>query len=107
MSKLHVKTGDTVVVISGKDRGKKGKIIETLPKKGKVFVEGVAMATRHKKPRKAGEAGGIIKQEAAIDASNVMHVCPHCGKATRIARKEIGDGSLIRYCKKCDSTFDS
>jgi large subunit ribosomal protein L24 len=106
MSKLNVKTGDTVVIISGKDRGKKGKVIEALPKKGKVIVEGAAFATKHTKPKKMGQAGGIVKQEAAIDASNVMHVCAHCGKATRVARKEMGDGSLSRYCKKCNSTLD-
>ena len=106
MAKMNIKSGDEVVVIAGKDKGKKGKVIEVLPGKGKTIVEGVAVATMHKKPRSQAQPGGIIKQEAAIDASNVMLVCAKCKKATRAARKVLEDGSSVRYCKKCGETFN-
>lgn len=106
MAKMNIKSGDEVVVISGKDKGKKGKVIEVLPKTGKTIVEGVAVATMHKKPKAQGQTGGIIKQELAIDCSNVMVVCAKCKKATRAARKVLEDGSSVRYCKKCGETFN-
>ncbi len=106
MRKMHIKKDDNVVVISGVDKNKKGKVLQVIPSKGKVIVEGIAFVTKHKKPRKQGEAGGIIKQEAAIDASKVMHVCNKCGKATRIARKILDDGKSVRMCKKCNETFN-
>lgn len=106
MASMHIKSGDNVVVISGKDKGKKGKVLEVFPKAEKVIVEGVSFATKHKKPRRAGEQGGIIKQETPIYASNVMHVCNKCNKATRIARKILEDGSKVRYCKKCGEVFN-
>ncbi len=106
MAKMNIKSGDEVIVISGKDKGKKGKVIEVLPKTGKAIVEGVAVATMHKKPKAQGQTGGIIKQELAIDASNVMVVCAKCKKATRAARKVLEDGSIVRYCKKCGETFN-
>ena len=106
MASMHIKSGDSVVVISGKDKGKKGKVLEVFPKAEKVIVEGVAFATKHTKPRRAGETGGIIKQETPIYASNVMHVCNKCNKATRIARKFLEDGSKVRYCKKCGEVFN-
>ena len=80
MSKVHVKTGDTVVILSGKDRGKKGKIMAVSPKEGKVIVENANIVSKHVKPRKMGEAGGIIKAESAIYACKVQVVCPRCGK---------------------------
>lgn len=106
MSKMTVRAGDEVVVISGKDRGKKGKVLTVYPKTGRVIVEGVAFATKHTKPRQMGQVGGITKQEAAIDASNVMHVCGKCHKATRIARKVLDTGKSVRYCKKCGEVFN-
>ena len=106
MAKMNVKSGDEVLVIAGKDKGKKGKVIEVLPKKGKAIVEGVAVATMHKKPKAQGQTGGIIKQELPVDASNVMVVCSKCKKATRIGRKVLEDGSSVRYCKKCGETFN-
>lgn len=106
MSKMHIKKGDTVQVISGVDKNKKGKVLEVIPSEGKVIVEGVAMATKHTKPRKQGEAGGIVKQEAAIYASKVMHVCKKCSKTTRIARKVLEDGKIVRVCKHCNETFN-
>ena len=83
MSKIHVKTGDTVMVISGRDRGNTGKVLAVSPKEGKVIVEGRNMVTKHVKPRREGETGGIVKAESAIYASKVMPVCPKCGKAVR------------------------
>lgn len=106
MKKMHIKKDDTVVVISGVDKNKKGKVLEVFPSEGKVIVEGVAVATKHTKPRRQGETGGIVKQEAAIDASKVMHVCSKCGKATRIARKVLENGKRVRVCKHCNETFN-
>ncbi len=105
MKKMHVKRGDIVKVISGKDKGKEGKVVIAIPDKNKVVVEGVAFATKHQKARRQGETGGIVKKEAAIDASNVMRVCPKCGKAVRTGVKVSEDGSKARYCKKCNEIF--
>lgn len=106
MAKMNIKSGDEVLVIAGKDKGKKGKVIEVLPKKGKAIVEGVAVATKHVKPKAQGQTGGIIKQELPVDASNIMVVCSKCKKATRAARKVLEDGSIVRVCKKCGETFN-
>ena len=100
--KLHVKKGDNVVVLSGKDKGKKGKVLTVIPKSEKVIVEGVAMATKHKKPRKQGDPGGIVHQESAIYASKVMHICGKCSEATRIARRVLDSGEIVRVCKHCN-----
>ena len=99
--KLHVKTGDNVLILSGKDRGKQGKIIATSPKEGKVIVEGVNIKSKHVKPRKAGDEGGIIQTPGAMYACKVQLVCPKCGKPTRIAHKVMEDGKKRRSCKKC------
>ena len=100
MNNLHVKTGDNVMVISGKDKGKTGKVLGTVPSEAKVVVEGINMVTCHIKPRKQGEEGGITQREAAIYASKVQVVCPKCGKGTRVAYV-IKDGKKARTCKKC------
>ena len=105
MNKLHVKTGDTVVILSGKDKGKQGKVLEVSPKEQKVIVEGLNIVTKHVKPRQMGQQGGIVHQEAPIYASKVMLVCPSCGKPTRLAHKLLEDGSKVRLCKKCGETF--
>ena len=97
---MNVKKGDTVVVLSGKDKGKQGKVLGTVPSEDKVVVEGRNMVTCHVKPRRQGEEGGIVKREAAIYASKVQVVCPKCSKATRVAY-EIKDGKKVRTCKKC------
>lgn len=104
--KLNVKKGDTVIVITGKDKGKKGKILVAHPAEGKVVVEGINMVTKHKKPKGQTDPGGIIHQEAAMDASNVMIACSKCGKATRTGVKVLEDGSKIRVCKKCGEMLD-
>ena len=97
---MNIRKDDKVVVLSGKDKGKQGKILTADPKAEKVIVEGVNVATKHQKPRKQGEEGGIIKVETPIYASKVQLVCPKCGKATRVGHK-IVDGKKVRVCKKC------
>ena len=100
-NKVHVKTNDTVVILSGKDKGKQGKVLQVSPKEGKVIVEGLNIATKHVKPRRQGEQGGIVEAEAAMYACKVQLVCPKCGKATRIGHKILEDGSKVRVCKSC------
>ena len=98
--KIHVKKDDTVVVISGDDKGKQGKVVEVSPKEGKVIVNGVNIVSKHVKPRRQGEAGGIIKVEGAMYADKVQIYCPKCDKGVRI-KHEIKDGKKIRVCAKC------
>ena len=101
MNKMSIKKGDTVVVLSGKDKGKKGEVIAVLPKDGKVVVEKINMVSRHTKPRRQGETGGIIQKEAPLYACKVQRVCPKCDQATRPAHKLLADGKKVRVCKKC------
>ena len=105
---MHVKSNDQDVVISGKEKGKKGKITAAFPKTGRVIVEGVNVATKHQKARNQMQPGGIIKKELPIDASNVMLICAKCGKPVRVAHKvtvttENGKNvrKMVRTCKKC------
>ena len=100
MNNLHVKTGDNVMIISGKDKGQTGKVLQVSPSEGKVIVEGCNLVTKHVKPRRQGEQGGIVKAEGAIYASKVQLVCPVCGKAVRTGHVE-KDGKNGRVCKKC------
>lgn len=102
MSKVHVKTGDKVVVINGKDRGKQGKVLQVSPSEGKVIVEGVNVVSKHVKPRKMGEAGGIIKAESALYADKVQLICPKCGRPTRVGHMIDEKGKKVRVCKKAD-----
>ena len=104
-AKLPVRTGDTVVVITGKEKGKKGKVLRAIPKSGRIVVEGIAMVTKHQKARGQEMPGGIIHKESAINASNVMLMCGKCGKATRHAHS-VSDGKKLRLCKKCGATFE-
>ena len=97
---MNIKKNDTVIVLSGKDKGKKGKVLVAMPKDSKVIVEGVNVATCHTKPRKQGEQGGILQKEAPIYACKVQKVCPKCNKPTRIGHKVEGD-KKVRICKKC------
>lgn len=100
MNNLHVKKDDEVMIISGKDKGKKGKVLEVSPSEGKVIVEGRNIVTKHVKPKKQGQLGGIVKAEGAIYACKVMPVCPKCGKATRVGNEVKGD-KKVRVCKHC------
>ena len=97
---MNIKTGDTVVVLSGDDKGAKGKVIAVSPKEGKVLVEGVNMIHKHVKARKQGEAGGIIDAEGAIYASKVALYCSKCDKGVRVSHKMV-DGKKVRVCAKC------
>ena len=97
---MDIRRDDTVIVLSGKDKGKQGKVLIANPKAQKVVVEGVNVATKHQKPQKQGQDGGIIKVETPIYACKVQLVCPKCGKATRVAHKVTGD-KKARVCKKC------
>ena len=102
---LHVKKGDTVQIITGKDRGVTGKVILTLPKEGRVIVEGVNRVKKHTRVttnQRGAQSGGIVTQEAPIHASNVMVVCPGCGKASRVGHRK-DEGRTVRVCKRCDS----
>ena len=98
--KLNVKKGDTVLVLAGKDKGKQGKIIESLPKKGKVVVEGVAMVKKAQRPTQANQQGGIIEREAAIDVSNVALIDPETDRPTRVGYRFDENGKKVRYSKK-------
>ena len=97
---MNVKKGDTVIVLSGKDKGKQGKVLGTVPSEATGVREGINMVTCHVKPRKQGETGGIVQREAAMYASKVQVVCPKCNKGTRIAHK-IENGKKSRVCKHC------
>ena len=101
---MNIKKNDTVVVLSGKDRGKKGKVLGTVPADSKVVVEGINMVTCHVKPRRQGEEGGIVKREAAIASCKVQVVCPKCNKPTRVAHKS-ENGKNVRVCKHCGATL--
>ncbi len=104
--KMRIRRGDRVVVLSGKDKGKKGKVIQVLPDKERVKVEGVNMIKKHAKPTQKIPQGGIREMEAALPASRVMLLCPACSKPTRIAKKLTADGRRIRTCKKCGEAVD-
>ena len=97
---MNIIKDDKVVVLSGKDKGKQGKVLISMPKAGKVVVEGVNVTAKHQKAVKQGEEGGIIKVETPIYVSKVQLVCPKCGKGTRVGHK-IADGKKVRVCKKC------
>ena len=101
MNSLNVRKGDTVVVLSGRDKGKRGRVITTVPKQGKVLVEGVNIVSRHMKPRGQTDPGGIRKKESAIYACKVMCICPGCKKPTRIGHVIHPDGEKVRACKRC------
>lgn len=102
---MTVKKGDTVLVITGKDKGKTGKVLEVYPDDSKVLVDGINIVTKHKKAKTQQDKSEIIKKAASMEASNVMVVCGTCGKATRIAHKEIS-GKNARVCKKCSASLD-
>lgn len=118
MAKVHVKTGDTVILRTGKDiykyddpankkKGRKtGKVIAVSPKEGKVIVGGFNIATKHVKPTRMGQVGGVVKTEAAVYADKVQLVCPRCGKPTRIGHTFDEEGNKLRVCKKCGKSFE-
>ncbi|EES50301.1 50S ribosomal protein L24 [Clostridium botulinum] len=103
--KVHVRKSDTVVVISGKDKGKIGEVLKVYPKTGKVLVQGINIVKKHQKANKSQVESAIIEREAAINSSKVMLYCNKCKNATRIANKILDDGTKVRVCKKCSETF--
>ncbi|AJA49720.1 50S ribosomal protein L24 [Clostridium pasteurianum DSM 525 = ATCC 6013] len=105
INKIHVRKTDTVVIISGKDKGKTGEVLAVYPKKSTVLIKDVNVVTKHQKPNKANVQGGIIKKEAPINSSKVMLYCTKCNSATRISNKILDDGTKVRVCKKCGETF--
>ncbi|MCD6574194.1 50S ribosomal protein L24 [Candidatus Aerophobetes bacterium] len=106
----RIKVGDEVVVLSGKDKGKVGKVIEKIPREGKVVVEGVNITKRHIRARRRGQESGIVERETPIPACKVMLVCPRCGKRTRVGVKisviDQGEKEKLRICKKCGEVID-
>ena len=104
MNTVHIKKGDTVQVISGKSKGKQGKVLEVAPSERQAIVEGVNIVSKHLKPRGQQQQGGIIKTEGPLYVSKLMVVCPKCGKPTRVGKK-IVDGKKVRVCKKCNANF--
>lgn len=100
---MHIKTNDTVIVLSGRDKGKEGKVMSVDVENRKALVEGVNVAHRHQKPRKQGQPGGIITKETPIYADKLMRVCPKCNKPTREAHRLNKKGEKVRVCKKCDA----
>jgi large subunit ribosomal protein L24 len=109
MSRLAtpIRKNDNVVVIGGRDRGKKGRVLQVLPEKNRVIVEGVNVIKRHTRPNPQRQIkGGIVEREASLHASNVQLVCPECGAPTRIGRQILGDGRKVRICRKCKGVVD-
>ena len=109
MSRLAtpVRKNDNVIVTTGKDRGKRGRVLKVLPGVNRVVVEGVNLIKRHTKPNPQRQIkGGLVEREAPLHASNVQVVCPECGKATRIGRRVLGDGRKVRICRKCEGVVD-
>ncbi len=109
MSRLQtpVRKNDNVVVVAGKDRGKRGRVLKVEPGRNRVVVEGVNFIKRHTRPNpRANVKGGIVEREASLHASNVQLVCPECDAPTRLGRRLLGDGRRVRICRKCDGAVD-
>ena len=105
--RIRLKKNDLVEVITGRDRGKRGKVLQVLPEKGRVVVQGVNFIKRHTRPNpQRNVKGGIVERESALAVSNVQVVCPECGRPTRIGRRRLDDGRRVRVCRKCDGVVD-
>ncbi len=104
--KLRIKSGDRVMVITGKDKGRRGEVLKTLPRKGKVIIEGINIVKKHQRATREMMQGGIIEQPAPLDASNVMLLCRNCGDPTRAGTKTLSSGRKVRCCKKCEENID-
>lgn len=104
--KLRLKKGDIVVVVSGNDRGKKGKILSIDKKHERIIVEGVHMIKKHMRPRKQGDQGGIVEKEASLHLSNIKLVCPKCGEATRVQKSSLENKKSVRMCNRCGELID-
>ena len=106
MQHVHVRRGDTVAVIAGRERGKRGKVLRVLRDRGRVMVEKVNMIKRHQRPTQKLRQGGIIEREGALALANVLLVCGRCDRAARTGIKVLGDGRRIRVCKRCGESID-
>jgi large subunit ribosomal protein L24 len=109
MSRLStpIRKNDNVLVVTGRDRGKRGRVLKVIPETNRLVVEGVSVIKRHTKPNpQRNVKGGIVEREASLHASNVQLVCPECGAQTRIGRKLLGDGRKVRICRKCGGVVD-
>jgi large subunit ribosomal protein L24 len=103
---IHVKRGDTVEVITGKYRGKRGKVLRVVPKHGRIIVEGLMVAKRHMKPNEKMPAGGIVEKEMPFVAGKAMLVCTRCGRAVRFGHRVLDDGTKVRICRHCGEIID-
>ena len=109
MARLHtpVRKNDTVMIVTGKDRGRRGRVLKVLPDRNRVIVEGLNLVKRHTKPNpQRNVKGGIVEREAGLSASNVQLVCPECGATTRVGRRLLDDGRRVRCCVKCKGVVD-
>ncbi len=106
MAMAHVRKGDTVMVVAGKERGKRGKVLRVIPGKGRVLIEHVNMIKKHQRPTQKLRQGGIIEREGALALSNVLVVCPRCDKPSRLGVKILGDGRKVRTCRRCGESID-
>jgi large subunit ribosomal protein L24 len=102
-----VRKNDTVEVLSGRDRGKRGKVLRVIPKAERVVVEGVNIRKRHMRPRQGAEQGGIVEFPAPLHVSNVGVVCPRCGEPRRLGFRLLADGTKVRHCKRCDEVIQN
>ena len=105
-SNYHVKKDDRVMVLSGKEKGKIGKVLKVLPKKDRVLIEKINMIKRHTRPGGVAAKGGIIEKEGSLHISNVALICPKCTDPSRIGHKVLDDGSRVRVCRRCGETID-
>lgn len=106
IAKVHVKSGDKVLILSGKYKDKTGKVLQVFPRSGKVIVEGVNIVKKHQRPTRDNPQGGIIEMEAPIHSAKVMLVCPRCNKPARTGRKFLANGQKVRFCKNCGEVND-
>lgn len=104
--RIHVRKGDMVELIAGRQRGKRGKVLKVLPAHGRVIIEGVNVVKRHAKPTQKLPQGGIVKKEAPVFSSRVMLVCPKCGRAVRVGHGYLADGTKVRVCKHCGEQIE-
>jgi len=103
---MKIKKGDKIIILKGKDRGKKGKVVSSNPHDGKVTIEGLNLVVKHVKPKRGGEHGQRVQFGRAVTQSNIALLCPKCNKQIRVGFKTLGDGKKMRYCRKCQATFN-
>lgn len=102
MPKLHVRKGDLVIAIAGRDKGKTGKVLRVFPGKERAIVEGLNFVKKHVRPRPPAQQGGILRQEVPMHLSNIIPYCPKCNQGSRLGRRKLEDGARVRFCLRCD-----